>query len=161
MFLFRDVSFRSFFLTTLENTSCLFLYLSGFDSVFFPFWNIFWKTSSFVSLILRGHSGGHCHNLRWCRDRPMYNSRFLESGFLSSHLIPFPNVLVGISCLLNCYPVGKTMNSSHYPLLLLFGFSDRDRCPCFVLFLDSLVLFSPVCSRSFLMIFLFGRSLLT
>ena len=161
MSLFLDVSFRSFFITTLSNTRCLFLYLSGFSSVFFPSWDIFRKMSSFVSLILRGHSGEHCHSLLWCKDRPMCNSRFLGSGFLSPRPIPFPNALVGISCLWNCYLVGKTMNSPHYPLLLLFGFSSRGRCPCFVLFFDSLVLFSPVCFHSFLMIFLFERSLLT
>ena len=85
----------------------------------------------------------------------MCNSRFLGSGFLPSYLISFPNVLVGINCLLNCYPVEKMMDFLHYSLSLLFESLDRDRYSCFILFFDVLVSFPSVCFRSFLKVFLF------
>ena len=123
--------------------------------VLFPSWDIFWEMSSFVNLILRDRFGGRCHNPLWCKDRPICNSRFPESGSLSSRLIPFPNFLVDINCLLNCYLVEKIINSLYYFLLSLFEFSNRNRYSCFILFLNLLIPSLLVCFHFFLMVFLF------
>ena len=125
------------------------------DDVFFPSWDIFWKMSLFVNPILRDHSGKRCHNPLWCRDRPMYNSRFLRLGSLLSRLIPSLNLLISISCLLNCYLVEKIMNSLYYSLLFLFRFLSRNKYSCFVLLLSLLVPSPLVYFYFFLMIFLF------
>ena len=124
MSLLLDVPFRSFFLTVLGNMRCLFSVLPKMVVSSFPFRTSPGEMSSFVSLILRDHFGGHCHSPPRCRDRPMCNSRFLESGFSPPHPTPFPNGLAGISCLLNCYLVEISTGSLHFDFLF-FDFFDN------------------------------------
>ena len=88
-----------------------FLVLLKMVMSFFSFETSSRKMFLFVNLILRNHSGEHCRSPLWYKDRPKCNSRFLESGFPSSHLILSPNVLADISCSLNCYLVEMTTGS--------------------------------------------------
>ena len=124
----------------------------------FSFRIFFREMSLFVSLILRDHSGRHCRNLLRYRGRPKYNSHFSKSGFPPSHLTLFFSILTNISCSLNCYLIEITTSSLYY-LSLSFESLDHNKYSYFVLFFDFLLLFLLVYFYSFLMIFLFWRSL--
>ena len=78
------------------------------------------EMSSFVSSILRDHFEEHYRSLLECRDRSKCNNHFSRSDFSSSHLIPFLSVLTDINCLLNCYLVEMTTDSSY---LIYFSIS--------------------------------------
>ena len=154
-FLSLDVFFCSFLLTVLRNTRCPLSFFSNLIVSSFLLETSSEKMSSFVNLILRGHSGGRCHSLPRCRDRPMCNSRFLGSGSLLPRPIPSLNVLIDISCLLNYYLIKRTINSLHYSFSSLFEFSGHDKYLCFVLSLSSSISSLLTYFRFFLMVFLF------
>ena len=121
----------------------------------FLFETSFEKMSSFVSLILRSHSGEHCHSPSRYKDRSKCSSHFLESGSLFLRLILFLNVSTNINCSLNCYLVEIMISSLYYFSLLLFKSLDLDKCLYLVLFSNLSIRFLLVYSRSFSIIFLF------
>ena len=120
----------------------------------FSFRISFREMSLFVSLILRGHSGGHYRNLLRYRGRPKYNSHFSESGFPPSHPTLFSSILTDINCSLNCYLIEITISSLYY-LSLSFESLDYNKYSYSVLFFDFSLLFLLVYFYSFLMVFLF------